>query len=57
MKKHGDEKKVQISRQREYLIIIRDNFLSFCIKTYVVMPHLKRIVETVQMRNHNVWFQ
>ena len=32
----------------EYLVIIRDNFCQFCIKTYVVTPHLND--ETVQMR-------
>ena len=42
--------------KREYLVIIRDNFCYFCIKTYVVTPHLKRLDETVQMRGHNIWF-
>ena len=26
-------------------------------KTYVVTPHLNRLVETVQMRGHNIWFR
>ena len=35
-------------------MIIRDNFCYFCIKTYVVIPHLNRLIETVQMRGHNI---
>ena len=31
-------------------MIIRDNFCEFCIKTYVVTPHLNLLDETVQMR-------
>ena len=42
--------------KREYLMIIRDNFCLFCIKTYVVTPHLNLLIETVQMRGHNIWF-
>ena len=42
--------------KREYLVIIRDNFCLFCIKTYVVTPHLNRLDKTVQMRGHNIWF-
>ena len=38
-------------------MIIRDNFVKFCIKTYDVTPHLNHLVETVQMRGHNIWFQ
>ena len=29
----------------------------FCIKTYVVTPHLNHFNETVQMRGHNIWFR
>ena len=47
--------------KREYLVIIRDNFCSFCIKTYGVTIHLNRldetVVETVQLRGHNIWFR
>ena len=43
--------------KREYLVIIRDNFCQFYIKTYVVTPHLNRLIETVQMRGHNIGFQ
>ena len=43
--------------KREYLVIIRDNFCLFCIKSYVVTLHLNRLDETVQMRGHNIWFQ
>ena len=32
--------------KREFLVIIKDNFCYFCIKTYVVTPHLKRLNET-----------
>ena len=41
--------------KREYLVIIRDNFCEFCIKTYVLTPHLNGL-EMVQMRGHNIWF-
>ena len=40
--------------EREYLVIIRDNFCCFCIKIYVVTPHLNRLDEMVQMRGHNI---
>ena len=40
----------------EYLMIIRDNFCQFCIKTYGVTPLLNRLVETVQKRGHTIWF-
>ena len=36
-------------------MIIRDNFCKFCIKTYDVTPDLKRLDETVQMRDHIIW--
>ena len=42
---------------REYWMVIRDNFCYFCIKTYVVTPHQNRLIETVQMRGHNIRFQ
>ena len=35
-------------------MIIRDNFYKFCIKHYVVTPHLNHLEETVQMRGHNI---
>ena len=38
-------------------MIIRDYFHYFCLKTYVVTPHLNHLVEMVQMRGHNIWFQ
>ena len=31
-------------------------FLLILHKTYVVTPHLNRLVKTVQMRGHNKWF-
>ena len=43
--------------KREYLVIIRDNFCQFYIKTYVVTPHLNRLFKTVQMRGHIIWFR
>ena len=43
--------------KREYLMIIRDNFCQLCMKPYDVTPHLNRLVETVQLRGHNIWFQ
>ena len=33
-------------------MIIRDNFGSFYIKTYVVTLYLNRLFETAQMRGH-----
>ena len=33
--------------KKEYLMIVRDTF-------YVVSPHLNRLDETVQMRDHNI---
>ena len=42
---------------KEYLMIIRDNFCWFCINSYVVTPHLNCLNETVQMMGHNIWFQ
>ena len=42
--------------KREYLVIIRDNFCKFCMKTYDVTPHLNRLNEMVQMKGHNIWF-
>ena len=49
-------KKIRAVDKREYLVIIRDNFCQSCIKTYVVTPNLNRLVETVQMRGHIIWF-
>ena len=40
--------------KRENLVIIRDNFCYFNTKTYVVTPHLNRLVKMVQMRGHNM---
>ena len=38
--------------KRVYLVIIRDNFYEFCLKIYVVTPHLNYLNETVQMRGY-----
>ena len=35
-------------------MIIRDNVCLFCIKSYVVTPHLNRLDETVQISGHNI---
>ena len=43
--------------KREYLVIFRNKFCLFCIKTYVLTPHLNRLSETVQMMGHNIWFR
>ena len=40
----------------EYLVIIRDNFSYFSSKSCDVTPHLNRLDETVQMRDHNTSF-
>ena len=42
--------------KREYLVVIRDNFCEFCIKTSVT-PNRNCLNETGQMRGHNIWFQ
>ena len=39
--------------KRECLVIIRDNFCLFCIKTYVVTRHLNCLTEE---RGHNILF-
>ena len=36
------------------MMIINDNFSYFSLKPYVVTHHLNRLVETVQMRGHNI---
>ena len=36
-------------------MIIWDNFSYYSVKPYVVTPHLNCLVETVQMRGHNLW--
>ena len=38
-------------------MLIKDKVGFFCIKTYVVNPHLNCLIETVQMRGQNIWFQ
>ena len=45
------------NREYMYLVVMRDNFCSFCMKIYVVTTQLNRLNETVQMRGHNIWFQ
>ena len=42
--------------KRRYLLIIEGYFSYFLLKPYVVTPHLNRLVETVQMRGHNICF-
>ena len=34
--------------------VFDDNFSNFSSKPYVVTPHLNNLVETVQMRGHNI---
>ena len=43
--------------KREYLVIIRDNFVLILHKTYVVTLHLNCLNEMIQMSGHNIWFQ
>ena len=31
--------------KKRYLMIIRDNFCKFCIKTYIVTPHLNHLIK------------
>ena len=42
--------------KRAYLVIIRDTFCYFCIKPYVVTPHLNHLDGTIQIRGRNIWF-
>ena len=42
--------------KREYLMITRDDFSYFSLKSYVVTPHLNCLVKTVQMMGHNICF-
>ena len=37
-------------------MIMRDNFSYFSLKPYVVTPHLKGLIETVQMRGNKICF-
>ena len=37
-------------------MITKGYFSYFSLKPYVVTPHLNRLVETVQMRGHNISF-
>ena len=43
--------------KREYSMIIEGQFSYLTLKLYVVAPHLNRLIETVQMRGHDIWFQ
>ena len=36
--------------------VFDDNFSYFSLKPYVVTPHLNRLIETVQMRDHSICF-
>ena len=47
-------KGVRALDKRENLMIVRDNFCQFCLKTYVVIPHLNCLKGTVQMRGHKI---
>ena len=42
--------------RRRCLMIIQNNFSYFSSKPYVVTPHLNGLIETVQMRGHNICF-
>ena len=42
--------------KREYFEELRDNFSYFSSKPYVMTPHLNCLIETVQMRGHNIRF-
>ena len=45
----------QVIALDEYLMIT-DTFSCFSLKTYIVIPHLNRLIETVQMRRYNMCF-
>ena len=34
--------------------VFDDNFSNFSLKSYVVTPHLNHLIETVQLRGHNI---
>ena len=36
--------------------VLQTQFSSFSSKPYVVTPHLNRLIETVQIRGHNLCF-
>ena len=38
------------------IFLLRDNFSYFFFKPYVVAPLLNCLIETVQMRGHNIGF-
>ena len=48
------EKKLSQSSRREG--VLDDIFSYFSSKPYVETPYLKCLIETVQMRGHNIWF-
>ena len=39
---------------KEYLLIIRDIFCKFCIKTYAVTSYLNRFDKKIQMKGHHL---
>ena len=41
---------------RKNLMIIRDNFSYFSIKSHVVTSHLNHLIETVHMTYHKICF-
>ena len=52
----GEKKVFRALDKMENLMINRNNFCLFCMKPYVVTPHLNRLNETVQMNGDNIWF-
>ena len=38
------------------VLVYDDNFSNFSSKLYVVTPHLNRLIETVQLKGHNICF-
>ena len=50
---HGKSFYIQSSREEG---VFDDNFSYFSWKPYAVTPHLNCLVETVQMRGHNICF-
>ena len=49
-------KYLKLNRALDKRGVFDDNFSYFSWKSYVVTPHLNRLVEMVQIRGHNKWF-
>ena len=48
---NADARVIRGLDKREHFMIIRDNFCYFCIKTYVVTPHLNCLIVVIPHRD------